>query len=55
MSVRHMLRVLAVGLSASLYFASPPQSPLQPERGPMRPRAVVRPPRLHSMPSPSAR
>ena len=55
MLARHMLKILAVGLSASLYFASPPQSPMQPERGPMRPRAVVRPPRLDSMPSPSAR
>ena len=51
MSVRRVLRVMAVWLSASLYFASPPESPLQPERGPMQPRVVVRPPRLELMPS----
>jgi hypothetical protein len=55
MAFRRILRILAVGLSASLYLASPPQSPLQPERGPMRPRAVVRPPRLDLTPPPSSR
>jgi hypothetical protein len=54
MSVRQIVRVMAVCLSASFYFATPPESPLQPERGPMQPRAVVRPPRLELMPSPSA-
>jgi hypothetical protein len=55
MPIQRILRIVAVSLSASMYFASPPQGSLRPERGPMRPRAVVRPPRLDSMPSPSAR
>lgn len=53
MRVRYLVRAVAVGLSASLYVASPPQSPRQPERGPMRPRAVVRPPRLEARPAPT--
>lgn len=55
MFARKVLRILAVGLSASLYVGTGPHNPLQPERGPMRPRAVVRPPRLDAMPPGSAR
>jgi hypothetical protein len=55
MVVRHLLRLLTIGLSTSLYAASPPQGPTLLERGPMRPRAVVRPARLGVLPSVSAR
>jgi hypothetical protein len=55
MVVRYLLRLLTIGLSTMLYATSPPQGPTLLERGPMQPRAVVRPPRLGVLPSTSAR
>ena len=55
MVARRMLKVLAIGWCASLYVGIAPQSQVQPERGPMRVRAVVRPPRLEAIPPGSAR
>ena len=55
MVARRMLRVLTVSLSASLYVGIAPQSHVQPERGPMRARAVARPPRLDAIPPGTAR
>ena len=55
MFARRLLRVLAVGWSASLYVGVAPQSPVRPERGPMRARAITRPPRLEAIPPGTAR
>ncbi len=55
MFARRWLRALTVGLSASLYVGVAPQNQVQPERGPMRSRAVVRPPRLEAIPPGTAR
>ena len=55
MIIRRALRLLTIGLSTSLYAAAPPQGPALLERGPIRPRAIVRPARLAVIPSAAAR
>ena len=54
MSLGSVLKAMMIGLSVGLYAGCPPQGPLLLERGPMKPRVIVRPARLGMLP-PAAR